>query len=797
MGIALKLSEQDRIAIADKLFKVIGREKDELHGLCPIHGESNPSFSYNFLKDTYHCFSCSADGDLCDLWGRVRGYADPKEGFKAFCLEYAIEGSSWIGNASPGRNEGRHTPESKPSAAASADSPAEAAKTDHIIPEETWAQFPPLPEDWIRRLEETRGWSRETIQKLDIRQQKFYLDKQGQMHEVKKPVKMSIPIRDAQGRLVNIRHYQPGAKQYKIISWGKAYGEARLWPPAPSIDGPVLLCEGEPDTICALSNGFNAITQTSKTKNWSKKHLDPFLGRDVVIAYDADQPGQTYAAQAAMSLKDVASSVRMLTWPDFMGRLEDGTWPADHGEDLTDFFAKHGKTKSDLQALIDAARPFSEDEDGGVTRFFSWGITDRYSFRPRLLADRIMKDHKLLSDPETGLMYRWNGRHWEMFDEDHIRNLCVRYLETEAQRSRAEDATYQVKMLATIPHGRKINDQEDWICLKNCMMNLITYETRPHDPEFYCTFSLPVLFDPESEKRCDRWLEFLDQTIQTKEVIAQVQEFVGYVLTRHTKYEKCLFLYGPGADGKSTFLKILKELVGTENCAALSFQDLEDQFLRSSLYNKMLNISTEVGSQALESQYFKSITSGEPLNASFKHKNSFTFAPYAKLAFAGNRFARVRDNSDGFFRKVLPVRFKHQFLEGDPNRDTDLLEKLRQELSEIFSWAVVGLARLTQQKGFTIAQETNDLIMEYRRLNNPVLCYVEDRCNLGEQYETDKDTIYEDYKKYCEKSKYTSYSKVPFFRELNIAVSNLKQSQPRLDGERKRLYKGIAVKLSE
>ena len=80
--------------------------------------------------------------------------------------------------------------------------------------------------------------------------------------------------------------------------------------------------------------------------------------------------------------------------------------------------------------------------------------------------------------------------------------------------------------------------------------------------------------------RCDRWLEFLSQTIQTPEPIMQVQEFIGYCLTRDARYTKSLLLLGPGADGKSVFMQVVRELVGPENCSSVSFEDLEDQFFK-------------------------------------------------------------------------------------------------------------------------------------------------------------------------------------------------------------------------
>jgi hypothetical protein len=60
MGWALKHLGAERCReIARGLFKVTrdGTSRGEFLGLCPIHGEKNASFSYNWRKDTYHCLS--------------------------------------------------------------------------------------------------------------------------------------------------------------------------------------------------------------------------------------------------------------------------------------------------------------------------------------------------------------------------------------------------------------------------------------------------------------------------------------------------------------------------------------------------------------------------------------------------------------------------------------------------------------------------------------------------------------------------------------------------------------------
>ena len=792
MGIAKEqLSLEQRRDIAASCFKVTkGLDADEMVGLCPFHEEENPSFSYNPEKDLFHCLAghCGKSGDLADLWAHVNGYGR-EDGFKAFCEAYYIRSEYGGGDPAGPPVPGRRKPKKAPGKDGEEPPPLDDA----------YAMLGELPESWIRYLEKKKGWSPEVINDLGIRLQTHLQLKTGVIKEVRQPDRVAIPVRDGEGRVRNIRLYKPGGLkdgESKIFSWGKAYGEARLFPAAPDERAPVLICEGEPDTICALSRGFNAITQTTKPKKWSRAHAAVFEGREVVMAYDADQAGEKYAhVYAAPHLSQVVRSLKTIEWPEEMGLRADGTWPEDHGEDLTDFFVKHGRTGDDFWSLIREARPVDvlQHVSAQALEFFDRGMNDRLSFKPRRLAEKILSEHRLLTDPETGLFYRWNGRFWEQYHEDHVKSLAIRYLGGESQKNRAEDAAYQVKILSTLPHGRAVNDFKDWVCVRNGMLNLETLELKPHDPEYYATYELNVTYEPDSDRRCDRWLEYLKTNIQTQGAINQVQEFFGYCLTKDTLFEKCLFLIGPGGDGKSVLLKIMRELIGHDNTTSVSFSDLTDQFMRSSLYQKSLNISTEIGTEMMESSYFKAITTGDPINAAFKHKNPFTFLPYCKLVFAGNKLPRVRDNSDGFFRRILPIQFKRQFLEGDPDRDPKLFDKLKGELSEIFSWALMGLHRLWRQKHFTECRETDELMLGYKRLNNPVLCFVDDICQIGQDHQESKKELYAKYKEYCNAGGYRTLSRENFFRELYTAVKNLQMIRPRVDGRREHYLKGISI----
>jgi len=321
MGWALEnLGSAECKQIAEGLFKV---ERDyggvKLHGFCPVHGDkSSASFVYHYGSDWCKCQSCDFGGDLVKLWAEVTGH--DHQDIKSFKAEFGDGGHS----PSPKRNR-NPAPEKK-------DPPPEL-----FIDESVLDSLPPLPPDRIQEMIEQRRWTEAAIVRMDLRE---YLA--GGKHR-----KIAFPVRDDQGRLCNIRLYQPGAAKFKMISWAdpacqacggkwtrkdKAklcadcgalpldYGRTRLYP-APSQwgRGLIWLVEGESDLLCALSQGLNAVTQTAGAGTWPDEFSAAFAGRDVAIAYDADKAGHNGAMKAAKSIAENAKSVRVIQWPEWMG----------------------------------------------------------------------------------------------------------------------------------------------------------------------------------------------------------------------------------------------------------------------------------------------------------------------------------------------------------------------------------------------------------------------------------------------------------------------------------------------
>jgi len=821
---AENLSADERLVIAGGLFRVDDRASTgaEVRGHCPFHEDANPSFAYNLDKDVWGCLNAGcpghAGGDLVALFARTAGLGD-RAGFIEFKDRFAPDhggngngrGARGNGGGGAGGNGGGKIPPGPPLSKGDGDGGA-GGKAGKVPPfsdlAAALAKMDPLPPEWVARLERERGWTAEGIERLGIRLLTWFPDREGGLTRARKADRLAIPVFGHDGALVNILRYKPwdrrtfedGRQEAKIFSWGEGFGRARLFPlqvlaPSPS-PSPILLAEGVPDAICAFCQGFNALTQTSKTKaaNWPAPDIEVFRGREVVIAYDADQPGDEYAAQAAAALRDRAGvSPRILTWPDSMGRdPETGKWPEKHGQDLTDFIVRHGKTAADLRELVGVA-PGMDSAPAVLEspiRFFERGMNDRLSFKPILLSREIMERERLVKDPKTGVLYRWDGRVWEPWDPSRVESVATLMLGNEYNQGRVVDARRGVEWLCSLPDGREMDDRPHLLTCENGTLDLRDLTLHPHNPDDFSTFCMAVPYSRDAGIP-NAWWRYLGETVQDEGPAMVLQEFMGSCFLRETAMARCLFLHGPGSDGKSLFIKILQALVGEKNTAAVGFADLDKEFSRVGLYRKWLNAGTEIPSDPMGSSAFKALVTGDPIRAAYKGHDGFEFVSHAKMIFAMNRLPRILDHSDGLYRRIIIVPFKRQFLGKDA--DPDLEGKLLAELPGIFLWALEGYRRLVERRAWTECEETSQAMLEYRKINSNILAFVDEQCVFGDGFTVEKAKLYSKYREWCGENGNRPMSNGNFFMELYSAKATVRAARLRIGEARLQVVEGLTL----
>jgi len=297
--------------------------KDYFRSPCPLPGcGHNDCFSVNSEKQFFNCFSCGRGGTVIDFEMLRAGLSEPLEAAKEIARKAGLSLEEVQGQE---KGQRRATSSSKRKGSKKE---KEELKT---IPIEV-LEGHQLPGKVRKFLENKRGWSREIIKEYRI----------GYNERLKR---ITIPIFDDQGQLRNVRQYRPKEARNKVVSFGRGYGQVRLFPLSVLQDvkegAEILLCEGEADTLVGLSQGLSCVTCTGGAGVWKTEWNKHFKGLHVVIAFDNDAPGRRGAEKVGKALSGVAGSISVIQWPDFM----------EEGQDVTDWFMTHGKTADGLLAL--------------------------------------------------------------------------------------------------------------------------------------------------------------------------------------------------------------------------------------------------------------------------------------------------------------------------------------------------------------------------------------------------------------------------------------------------------------
>lgn len=203
---------------------------------------------------------------------------------------------------------------------------------------------------------------------------------------------------------------------------------------------------------------------------------------------------------------------------------------------------------------------------------------------------------------------------------------------------------------------------KNYINVKNGLLNITTFEIEAHNDNMFTTVQLPVEYDPTA--RCPMFINFLREVLFNNfEMIAIIQEIIGYILCYETKAGKMFCFLGDGGNGKSIPCKILYELLGGENhISTVPLKDLEKNFALSHIMGKTLNLATENEIKSMDTAKLKAIVSGDLIQMEKKFKDPFTYRPYTKLVFSVNRMPYLSDKSYGIERRLIVIPFDKKFV---------------------------------------------------------------------------------------------------------------------------------------
>lgn len=328
-----------------------------------------------------------------------------------------------------------------------------------------------------------------------------------------------------------------------------------------------------------------------------------------------------------------------------------------------------------------------------------------------------------------------------------------------------------LKAAATMPYFVMQADELDanpmLMGVRNGTVDLRTGELLPHDPVHNITKRTDI--DYFADAPASRWERFLLEIFgENAGLVDYVQRAVGYSLTGVTS-EQCFWvLHGSGANGKSTFLDILREVIG-EYGSGTPFNtflygkqsNAGDDLAR--LRGVRLVTASESGDGArLNEDRIKAVTGGDEITARHLYGSFFSFKPQFHIWLATNHKPVIVGTDTGIWRRVRLVPFNVSF---SGRADLGLMDKLRSELPGILAWAVRGCLKW-QQRGLSMDEATQGATEGYRDEMDVLGNFLKECCERGEDFKVSAKELYQAYKTWANENGLHNISQIRFSRAL-------------------------------
>lgn len=266
--------------------KVSGQQA---YAKCPMHPDTNASFTVNLETDEWYCHGCGVGGKYVE-----------------FIMRYYDVGRDVANNALKLWNTKKTFP----------------FPTEQYV-EECVKRLLSRPSE-IQILN-SFGISNETIAKYKL----GYDD-----------IRITIPVYSKTGYLVNVRKYLPPHRRVANSNNAKVIGvtgcnEARFYPceNLTADKDEVWIVEGEKDCLAAISRGLNCVTGTGGS-NMPLGEIDLFKGKTVYLMVDTDQAGQRLLKKYISALSGIAKELKVVKLPckDFVEY-----WMQYHNADVKEY----------------------------------------------------------------------------------------------------------------------------------------------------------------------------------------------------------------------------------------------------------------------------------------------------------------------------------------------------------------------------------------------------------------------------------------------------------------------------
>jgi putative DNA primase/helicase len=373
--------------------------------------------------------------------------------------------------------------------------------------------------------------------------------------------------------------------------------------------------------------------------------------------------------------------------------------------------------------------------------------------------------HDLRYFAKWGRWMQYEGGRWKeeetFYAFDEARKVCVEFARGLNKPSEIK-TVLSAKTVAAVEKLAKADrriaatveqwDQNLWLLnTPGGTVDLRTGELRPHDPSDYITKMTAVA----PGGACPTWRKHLEMVQPSADVRNFLQCYFGSALSGDTTEQQLLFIYGPGANGKTTTVETIGGVIGDYYCTVPM-----DLFVVSNVTKHPTELAMLVGARLVSANEttqgerwdeakINQLTGGGAIKARFMRQDFFDLVPQFKLCFTGNHRPRLRSINEANKRRHNLVPF--DVIIPKQKRDRKLDEKLRKEWSGILQWLIDGCLEW-QRVGLRAPKEINEATAAYFESEDTIATWItEELAHDATSWVSTKE-LFSNFKKWCEEN---------------------------------------------
>jgi len=400
----------------------------------------------------------------------------------------------------------------------------------------------------------------------------------------------------------------------------------------------------------------------------------------------------------------------------------------------------------------------------------------------------------------------WNGTHWVADSGaliytkalEVVRSIYSEIYKTADYRERFEIEKYAiqgesvrrrkafVEGASFIPELNATVDDLDpnpWLLnVENGTIDLKTGELLPHKQEDRITKMAKVRYDKNAD--CPKWKQFIREIMDYKgDLITFLQTAAGWSISGDISEQSMFILYGTGANGKSTFLNVIMNLLGdyatstyAETFMKRSNDTATNDIARLRGTRFVTTAETEQGKR-LSEHLIKQATGNDQLTARFLYGEYFNFLPTFKIFMASNHKPVIKGTDHGIWRRIKLIPFTTRIT--DDKMDKALEEKLLTEKSGILNWLIEGMLRW-RKDGLNTPPVILNATDEYRGEMDVIGNFIKERCVQKQGIMVRARELFQAYQDWCDENNELATSERMFgmrMKELGMAQKRTSEAR--------------------